>query len=281
MALTKDDKAKLGSEDFDYVAKLVRDKSAIVLEPEKLYLVEARLVPVARREGFDSISELVAKVRGISGGPLREMVVEAMTTNETSFFRDITPFQALKEQVLPELIESRSDKKKLNLWCAASSTGQEPYSIAMTLKDGFPELADWDITFYATDLSLEVLNRGKEGFYSQLEVNRGLPAPMLVKNFTKEGTEWRVKEDLRNMIDFRQLNLIGNWPPMPRFDIVFVRNVLIYFDVDVKRGILENMRQTMASDAFLFLGSAETTLNIAEEFTRVKYDRGSCYRLVA
>lgn len=279
--LTEDTNVKLTGDDFDFVAKLVREESAIVLESDKLYLVEARLVPVARREGFESIGELVKGVRGAGGITLRNKVVEAMTTNETSFFRDITPFQALKDHVLPQLTASRQDKKELNIWCAASSTGQEPYTIAMTLREHFPDLSEWKITFIASDLSLDVLERAKEGYFSQLEINRGLPAPMLVKYFSKEGAEWRVKQELRDMIDFRQINLIGNWPPMPKFDIVFVRNVLIYFDPDVKRAILANMQRKMAPDAFLFLGSAETTLNISDSFTRVKFDKGACYRLVA
>lgn len=279
--MNEDEKVKLSRDDFDYVATLVRDTAAIVLEPEKIYLVEARLVPVARREGFDSIGDLVTKVRGLSGAPLRETVVEAMTTNETSFFRDITPFQVFKENVLPELIELRSDVKKLNFWCAASSTGQEPYTIAMIMKESFPQLDDWDVSFIATDISVEVLDRAREGFYSQLEINRGLPAPMLVRYFKKEGAEWRVKEELRKMIDFRQLNLIGKWPLFTKIDLVFVRNVLIYFDVETKRQILSNMKATMAKDAFLFLGSAETTLNIDEDFERVKFERGACYRLGA
>jgi chemotaxis protein methyltransferase CheR len=279
--LNEDDKVTLAAEDFDYVVKLVRDVSAIVLEPEKRYLVEARLIPVARREGFDSIGSLISNVRGPGGAPLREKIVEAMTTNETSFFRDIAPFEALKQHVLPELIESRAGKRQLNIWCAASSAGQEPYTIAMTIREHFPQLSGWNIQFLATDLSLEVLNRAKEGYYSQLEINRGLPAPMLVKYFEKKGPEWRVKEELRNMIAFEQLNLIGTWPSMPVMDIIFVRNVLIYFDVEIKRQILANMQKRIAPDGFLFLGSAETTLNIAEDFKRVKFERGACYRLVA
>jgi len=279
--LSEDEKVKLSTDDFDYVANLVRDTAAIVLEPAKLYLVEARLTPVARREGFESISDLIEQVRGGRDGSLRDKVVEAMTTNETSFFRDITPFQILKDNVIPDLIEKRSDVQELNIWCAASSTGQEPYTIAMTLKDGFPELDNWKITFLATDLSMEVLDRAREGFYTQLEINRGLPASMLVRFFEKDGPEWRVKEDLRKMIEFGQLNLIGKWPLLPRIDVLFVRNVLIYFDVETKRQILAHMKATMARDAYLFLGSAETTLNLDEEFRRVTFERGSCYRLEA
>lgn len=279
--MSEDEKVKLSTDDFDYVANLVRDTAAIVLEPAKLYLVEARLTPVARREGFESISDLIEQVRGGRDGSLRDKVVEAMTTNETSFFRDITPFQILKDNVIPDLIEKRSDVQELNIWCAASSTGQEPYTIAMTLKDGFPELDNWKITFLATDLSMEVLDRAREGFYTQLEINRGLPASMLVRFFEKDGPEWRVKEDLRKMIEFGQLNLIGKWPLLPRIDVLFVRNVLIYFDVETKRQILAHMKATMARDAYLFLGSAETTLNLDEEFRRVTFERGSCYRLEA
>lgn len=260
--------------------KLVLEKSAIVLEAEKSYLVEARLVPVARREGFPSLSALIAKVRTCgSHDVLVKKVVEAMTTNETSFFRDFHPFEALKRDILPTLIQARANERKLSIWCAASSSGQEPYSTCMLLRESFPQLATWQITFYATDLSSEILNRAKEGIYSQLEVNRGLPAPLLVKYFTKVGAEWQIREDLRKMIDFRIVNLVESWPLMPPLDIVFIRNVLIYFDVETKRQILGNIRRRLRPDGILMLGSAETTLNIDENFQRVQFEKTSYYRL--
>ncbi len=279
--MNEDQKVQLSKDDFAFVAQLVRDTAAIVLEPEKVHLVESRLVPVVRREGFDSIGALVQAVRESTASPLGQKVVEAMTTNETSFFRDVSPFRALRDHVLPELIASRAETRQLNVWCAASSTGQEPYTVAMIIRDGFPELRDWQLSFVATDISSAVMDRAREGFYSQLEINRGLPARMLVRYFEQVGAEWRVKDALRSMVDFRQLNLIGEWPSLPRFDLVFVRNVFIYFDTETKKKVLTNMKATMAQDAFLFLGNAETTLSIDDDFKRVKFDRGACYRRMA
>lgn len=275
-----DQNLSLAQPDFDFVRKLVFDKSAIVLEAEKSYLVEARLVPVARREGFPSLAALIAKVRLSSPhDDLVRKVVEAMTTNETSFFRDFHPFEALKKEIIPDLIKARASERKLAIWCAASSSGQEPYSTCMLLRESFPELNSWELTFIASDLSTEILGRAKQGIYSQLEINRGLPAPLLIKYFTKVGAEWQIREDVRKMIDFRIVNLVESWPPMPPLDMVFIRNVLIYFDVETKRRILANIRRRLRPNGVLFLGSAETTLNIDENFQRFQYEKTSYYRM--
>lgn len=275
-----DQNLSLSQPDFDFVRKLVLEKSAIVLESEKSYLVEARLVPVARREGFPSLAALIAKVRLSSPhDDLVRKVVEAMTTNETSFFRDFHPFEALKKEIIPDLIKARSSERKLAIWCAASSSGQEPYSTCMMLRESFPELNSWELTFIASDLSTDILNRAKQGIYSQLEINRGLPAPLLIKYFTKVGAEWQIREDVRKMIDFRIVNLVEAWPPMPPLDMVFIRNVLIYFDVETKRRILGNIRRRLRPNGVLFLGSAETTLNIDENFQRHQYEKTSYYRM--
>ena len=264
--------------EFAYISDMVRIRSAIVLEPGKEYLVEARLAPLVRELGLESIGALVTKLRQPAAGPLAERVTEAMTTNETSFFRDVAPFSALRSTVLPALVEARSAQRRLRVWCAASSSGQEPYSIAMTIDDAFPQLRGWDLEITATDLSREMVERGKSGVYKALEVNRGLPAPMLIKYFTKVGVDYQLKPELRSMVKFSELNLIGAWPPFPTFDIVFLRNVLIYFDVETKRTIMGRVKRLLAPDGYLFLGAAETTMNIDDGFERLPLERAGCYR---
>jgi chemotaxis protein methyltransferase CheR len=268
----------LQTSDFDYIRGLVRERSAIVLEPGKEYLVQARLLPVAREQGLEDISALVARLK--RGEPaLTTQVVEAMTTNETSFFRDVHPFDALRSDVLPALLESRRTQRTLRIWSAAASTGQEAYSIAIVLREHFPELAGWNISILGTDLSQDVLERAREGRYAQIEVNRGLPAPMLVRYFDRAGPAWKVKPELRTLCEFKTLNLMAPWSALPRMDIVFLRNVLIYFDVDTKRAVLTKVRNALAPDGYLFLGAAETTLQFDGLFERVPHARANCYRV--
>ncbi|MFN8651629.1 MAG: protein-glutamate O-methyltransferase CheR [Gemmatimonadales bacterium] len=269
----------LSPADFQFVSTLVRQRSAIVLEPEKAYLLEARLSPLARNEGFASIDAMVAQMRAQPYNGLHRKVVEAMTTNETSFFRDLHPFEALKTVVIPEVLKHRQADRKLNIWCAASSSGQEPYTIAMTLMDHFPQLAGWQVKILATDISGEMIQRSKAGRYGQIEVNRGLPANLLVKYFEKKGMEWVVKPEVQRLTEFRELNLIEPWGTLPPMDVVFLRNVLIYFDVDTKRAILNNVRKVLQPWGYLFLGGAETTINLGDTFNRVQFDRAGCYRL--
>jgi chemotaxis protein methyltransferase CheR len=269
----------IGAGEFDYIRKLVRERSAIVLEPGKEYLAESRLMPVAREEGCATLEDLVAKIRADRSGGLERKVVEAMTTNETTFFRDVHPFEALRKVVLPEMLESRGSERRLHIWCGASSSGQEPYSIAMVLRERWQVLGDWGVRLVATDISREMLERTREGRYSQLEVNRGLPAPMLVKWFEKQGTTWQVKSELRAMLELQEMNLAGNWPTMPQFDVVFMRNVLIYFDIETKQQILGKVRRLLRPDGWLFLGGAETTINLDEAFERIPVDKATCYRL--
>jgi chemotaxis protein methyltransferase CheR len=265
--------------DFDFISKIVREQSAIVLEKGKEYLVESRLMPLVHQEKLESLENLVRKVKSAPRGPLKDAVIEAMTTNETSFYRDIHPFETLKKIILPELIEKRRTKKELNIWCGASSSGQEPYSLVMLLKNSFPELITWKTKFSASDLSNQMLNRCKSGIYSQLEINRGLPAPLMVKYFQRIGTEWQVKEELRKMIQFRIINLSETWPMMPQLDLVMMRNVLIYFDVEMKKNILGRVRKLLRPDGYLFLGAAETTLNLDENFERMPFKQSGCYCL--
>jgi chemotaxis protein methyltransferase CheR len=265
--------------DFDYICTLVRSRSAIVLEPGKEYLVQARLLPLARKQGLDDISALVERLKR-GDAALTTEVVEAMTTNETSFFRDVHPFELLRTEVVPDLLTKRAATRRLHIWSAAASTGQEAYTIAMTLREHFPQLVGWNVSILGTDLSREVLEKAREGRYAQIEVNRGLPAPMLVKYFDRAGPAWRVKPELRALVEFKQLNLMGQWPVMPSMDIVFLRNVLIYFDADTKRDILTRVQRVIAPDGYLFLGAAETTLQFEGMFERVAGARGNCYRVI-
>lgn len=263
---------------FEYVRQLVLRRSAIVLEPGKEYLVESRLVPLAKACGYPDLDRFADNMAVTPYGAFHRQTVEAMTTNETSFFRDIHPFDALKKTILPELIARKSSTRQLNIWCAAASTGQEPYSVVMLLRDNFPELATWQISFLATDLSGAVLAKARSGRYGQLEVNRGLPAPMLVKHFEKDGTEWVIKESFRKMIDFRELNLVEPWPAMPTLDLVMIRNVLIYFDVPTKKQILTSIRQRLAPHGYLMLGGAESTMGLDDQYERLQIEKGVAYR---
>jgi len=268
----------LATADFDYVRTLVRERAAIVLEDSKAYLVEARLGPVARAHGMDSIASLVGHLRTVRGVGLRDVVVEALTTNETSFFRDFHPFETLRTVVLPELVSRRKDVRRLSIWCAACSSGQEPYSIAMLLREHFPQLASWRVDLVGTDLSAGMLTRAEAGVYSQLEISRGLPAPLLVKHFTREGASWRLAPEIRRMVRFRPGNLAKPWPAAPPVDLLMLRNVLIYFDVATKRAILDRAHRALATDGVLFLGGSETTLGVHDGFARVTAGRTIYYR---
>ncbi len=268
----------LSTVDFDYVAELVRRESAIVLESTKSYLVESRLAPLARRHGLPGVPELVATLRANRLAGLRTEVVEAMTTNETSFFRDVNPFMALERAVIPDLIAKRAASRQLRMWSAACSSGQEPYSLALLIRQQFPALIGWDLRILASDPSAEMLGRAAAGRFSQLEVNRGLPAPLLVRYFTRDGSSWQISDEIRQMIEFRALNLVQRWSTLPPLDVVFMRNVLIYFDMETKREILAQVRRVLQPDGYLFLGAAETTLNIDDAFERVSIGPAVCYQ---
>jgi chemotaxis protein methyltransferase CheR len=265
--------------EFNYVRRLVLEQSAIVLEEDKGYLVESRLSTLARREGFASLSLLVGRLQSEPFNCLHRQAVEAMTTNETSFFRDFHPFEALKKAVIPDLMEKRGQTRELTIWCAACSAGQEPYTIGMLLREYFPSLASWKVRILATDLSSEILSRAREGRYSQLEVNRGLPASFLVKYFHKEGCNWQLREDIRRMVEFQMTNLASAWPALPPMDIIMMRNVLIYFGMDTKKEILAKVRRALKPDGYFFMGGAETTFNLDDSFERVQFERATCYRI--
>ena len=271
--------ATIATVDYEYIQQLVRERSGIVLEEDKQYLVDARLTPLLRQEKLSSIQDLVVQLRAKSYNGLHQSVIEAMTTNETLFFRDAHPFEALKSKVFPDLLEARGTIKQITIWCAASSSGQEPYSIAMLAKEFFALHPGWSMRIIATDLSRDILARAKQARYSQLEVNRGLPATYMVKYFKKEGMEWQLNQEIRNMVEFREMNLTAPWPAMPTIEIIFLRNVLIYFDVEMKKSILAKARGLMSSDSYLFLGGAETTLYLDNRFEQLYYGKAPCCRL--
>jgi chemotaxis protein methyltransferase CheR len=263
--------------DFAYVRELVHRRSAVLLEAGKEYLVESRLLPIAQASGDGSLHRLVCRLRGSPEGPLHKQVVEAMMTNETSWFRDHHPFDALESVILPDLLERRARERRLTAWSAATASGQEAYSIAMVLHDRLAADPTWNLRVLASDLSEEMVRRTKAGRYSQLEVNRGLPAARLVRHFTRVGTEWEVNEPLRRMVEVMQLNLAAPFPPLPPVDVMFLRNVLIYFSLDTRRQLLDRVRRVLRPDGYLVLGGAESPLNVAA-FERVPLDRATVYR---
>jgi chemotaxis protein methyltransferase CheR len=270
-----------GSEQaFAYLRKLIYDNSAIVLEADKQYLLESRLGPMLAREQLKSFDDLVARLNASNSGPLRQRVLEAVTTHETSFFRDLHPFDLFRKTVVPRLLNERAAGKRINIWCGASSTGQEPYTLAFIIKECGLQLGGWSVDFTATDLSEEVLARARNGVFSQLEVNRGLPMPMLIKFFDKVGLEWQVKADVRKMINFRKVNLMEAWPTMPQMDVVFMRNVLIYFDVAQKKRIFERLARVIRPGGYLFLGTVESTHSLTDLFQPMQVGKATCYQRI-
>lgn len=268
-------------EDYEFIGKLLLERSAIPLEPGKEYLVETRLAPVVRKLGLASISDLVARLKSSGGFGLSVEVVEALLTHETFFFRDTQPFESLRKVVIPDLIRRRAAERALTVWCCACSTGQEPYSLAMMLRENFPDLRTWKVFLLATDLSREALARAREGRYNQIEISRGLPQPLLLKYFQPDGASWRIKDEVRRLVEFRELNLSQPWPPLPQMDLVLNRNVMIYFDVPTKRAILNRTAKLLRPDGYLLLGASETTFNLDDSFRRVDKLNAGFYQLAA
>lgn len=263
---------------FEFVRVLLRRKAAISLDSSKQYLVETRLLSVARDGGFDSIDALVDNIQKRPGGPLEQQVVEAMTTNETSFFRDQMPFDTLRTEILPDLLRCRAGQRRLDIWSAACSSGQEPYSVAMVLREHFAGHRDWQINIVASDLSTEVLRRARRGVFSQFEMDRGLPEAFRNKYFERVSDGWRVNAQIRDMVEFREVNLIGRWQHFPPMDLVLLRNVLVYFDTETKVRVLERIRGVLRPDGFLMLGGAETTLHLDRQFARIARGGFSFYQ---
>jgi chemotaxis protein methyltransferase CheR len=267
------------SQDFAAICRLLRDRSAIVLEPGKEYLVESRLTPLVRHLQLTSIGELVGRLRSQPGNGLERQIVEALVTTETSFFRDHHPFEALRKVVIPDLVQRRAGERRLNIWCAACSSGQEPYSLALLLREHFPQLSAWANSILASDLSAAMLARAREGHFNQIEVNRGLPAALVVKYFDQHGIHWHLRQPIRSMVHFQEINLAGPWPPLPPMDLVLLRNVMIYFEVDTKKAILGRLARLLRPDGYLILGGAETTINLDDSYVRVEPLRAGIYQL--
>jgi chemotaxis protein methyltransferase CheR len=251
--------------DYEYLCKLLKDQSGLDLSADKQYLIESRLLPLSRKAGLSNISELVQKTKDGSAS-LTVQVVEAMTTNETFFFRDKVPFERFRDTIMPEIMQARAGRKSIRIWCAAGSTGQEPYSLAMCLKEIGAALAGWRIEILATDLSQEVLEKSRAGIYSQFEVQRGLPIQMLVKYFRQTGDVWQINADIRAMVKHRQLNLLHDFSQLGVFDVIFCRNVLIYFDQGTKINMLNRLAKANEPDGFLVLGAAETVVGLTDVY---------------
>lgn len=260
--------------DFDFIAGLLKQTSGLVLTPEKAYLLESRLMPVARKFGFDNLDSLVASVRKERSKALVDEITDAMTTNESLFFRDTKPFEQLTSAVLPMLLKARSRAQTIRIWSAASSSGQEPYSIAMCLKDMAAEVSGRTVKIVATDISSEMLARARAGKYTQFEVQRGLPIATLVKYFKQDGENWLIDQSIRSMVEYRHFNLLDDPRPLGKFDIIFCRNVLIYFDQPTKAEVLNRLSHVLAEDGVLFLGAAETVLGITDQFVPLEDHRG-------
>ena len=260
--------------DFEFICQILRERSGLVLTNDKAYLLESRLLPVARKWKLATFDDLVRTIRTRMDESIIRDVVEAMTTNESFFFRDTKPFDQFKALVLPALLKSRAASRTIRIWSAACSSGQEPYSLAMILSEMAAQLNGWKIEIVGTDLSSEILNRAKEGMYSQFEVQRGLPITMLVKYFAQIGDRWQINAKIRGMVQYREFNLLQDPTPLGRFDVVFCRNVLIYFDQPTKTRVLNNVAKMMPEDGFLFLGGAETVLGITDKFQMVPGQRG-------
>ncbi len=260
--------------DYDFIRKLLKQRSGLTLSAEKHYLVESRLMPIAQRRGFANLSELTHHLRIGLDEALIVDVVEAMTTNETFFFRDRVPFEHFKSFIMPQLLAARVKTKRIRIWCAAASTGQEPYSLAMALKEMGHLLDGFRVEILATDLSHEVLEKAKAGIYSQFEVQRGLPIQMLLKYFSQFGETWQIAPDIRVMVQFRSFNLLTDFLPLGQFDLVMCRNVLIYFDPPMKSDVLDRLSRVVATDGYLVLGSAETTVGLTQSFATMPDRRG-------
>ena len=260
--------------DYEYFRKFLRERSGLVLSADKHYLLESRLLPVARRAGLASLAELVHRLRGIDCEALAAEVVEAMTTNESFFFRDKIPFEHFRDTIIPRLIAARNPRRRIRIWCAAASTGQEPYSLAMSIKEMGDRLSGWQIEIIATDISSEALRRARSGIYSQFEVQRGLPIMLLLKYFKQIGENWQIGPDIRAMVQFRVLNLISDFSRLGMFDLVFCRNVLIYFDQPTKISVLDRLAQNLDRDGYLVLGAAETVVGLTDSLKPVPDCRG-------
>jgi chemotaxis protein methyltransferase CheR len=260
--------------DFEFIRRLLQERSGLTLSKDKAYLLESRLLPVARRWKLTGFEELIRLVRTRPDEMLLRAITEAMTTNESFFFRDNKPFQQFRNLVLPTLLRARAHTRTIRIWSAACSSGQEPYSLAIILDEEAARLSGWNVEILATDLSTEILERARSGLYSQFEVQRGLPITMLVKYFEQVGDRWQISARIRDMVTFRQFNLLDDPTPLGIFDVIFCRNVLIYFDQPTKAKVLDRLAKRMPADGYLFLGGAETVLGVSDRFQLVDGEHG-------
>lgn len=260
-------------QEFQFLQKMLKERSGLVLADEKRGPVSTRLMPLVKKLNMANLRELIEALKKPTNEPLRRQVTEAMTVNESFFFRDKTPFQNFEEEMIPHLRKTRTNKR-VRIWSAAASTGQEAYSLAITTKEQPDKMAGWQIEIFGTDISTEVLEKAKSGLYSQFEVQRGVPAALLVKYFKQTGTMWQVDSALKAMVKFQQFNLLNDFRPLGTFDVVFCRNVLIYFDVETKKDILERISKQMTPDAYLILGGAETIVGVTSLYKPVPGRRG-------
>ena len=264
--------------DFEMVRKLVRERAGIVLEPRQEYLVDSRLKTLARRRGIERLDLLFEQLRLGGDAKLVAEAVEALTTNETSFFRDLEPFEALKGSVLPELLRARAERRTLRIWSAAASSGQEAYSLLMMLRDSFPQVSDWRLELLGTDLSSAMVRRAQAATYTSFEARRGMGDARTSRWLEPVGEDFRVREELRRLAEFREMNLVAPFPPMPTFDLVLLRNVLIYFDVETKRQILKKIRAVLPADGVLLIGATESLLGVDESWKTIRIGRTTTYR---
>lgn len=268
----------LEQKDFELFQKLLKEKSGLVINESKNYLLESRLNPIAKEWGLDDINGLVQKMRSFPDPKLVQAVVEAMTTNETMFFRDNNPFDRFIETVLPVLAKRRDGAKKIRIWSCACSSGQEPYTLAMLLKENAAKMPGWNFEIIGTDISSEIVAQARKGEFSQFEVQRGLPINLLMKYFQQDNERWLIKDDIKRMVQFKEFNLLDNMMSMGQFDVIFCRNVLIYFDEETKSNIMDRLAKQMPNDGFLFLGAAETVLGLSDSFKVPPGVRGTYIR---
>lgn len=261
-------------DDFDLFQNLLKQRSGLVLTRDKAYLLESRLMPVARKHNLKGLDELAQTIRSRKDEALLRDITEAMTTNESSFFRDVKPFDQFRSVALPALMKERSSARKIRIWCAAASSGQEPYSLAMILAEEKAKLSGWTVEIIGTDISAEILAKARAGLYTQFEVQRGLPVQMLVKYFKQSGDKWEIAPELKRMVSYREFNLLTDPSPLGKFDIVFCRNVLIYFDQPTKSKVLDGISRQTQPDGYLYLGGAETVLGITDKFKPMEGQRG-------
>lgn len=268
--------ASITAENYAFLQRYIYQESGIVLDAGKSYLIESRLLPIVKQENLSTLNDLCSLLRATAPLHLKSRVVESMTTNETLFFRDLSVFDALQKEILPKIVEARRAVKRINIWSAAASSGQEAYSIAMLLRE--MGLEGWRVQILGTDLNQQILDKAAAGRYLQIEVNRGLPAKYLVRHFTRVGLDWQINDNLRSMVTFQRFDLRNSMAGLGPFDLVFCRNVLIYFDIQTKKQILASIRRTMSSGALLALGAAETTINLDSAYNRVTIGAAAFYQ---